>query len=75
MKDIVAEYLAEVRDELYRLADDHDICFEQYSEECQFDKMREAGDLLDEIVSYRQPVTEDWDSFNQMHKEMEIGNE
>ena len=38
MKDPIRDYLIEVREELYRLADGHDIFFEEYNEECQFDK-------------------------------------
>lgn len=74
MKDPIRDYLIEVREELYRLADGHDMCFEEYSEECQFDKMREAGDLLDEIISYRTPFTVDYDRINKMHKEQEAAN-
>ena len=74
MKDPIRDYLIEVREELYRLADGHDICFEENSDECQFDKMREAADLIDEIISYRTPFEVDWDRVNKMHKEQEAAN-
>lgn len=74
MNDPIRDYLIEVREELYRLADGHDVCFENYSEDCQFDKMREAGDLLDEIIMWRTPFTVDYDRINKMHKEQEEAN-
>lgn len=75
MKDHIGEYLATVRDELYRLAENHEMCFEEHREECQFDKMTEVADLLDEIVCYRQPFQMDYDAMNKMHKEQDVSNE
>jgi hypothetical protein len=74
MNDPIRDYLIGVREELYRLADGHDVCFENYSEDCQFDKMRQAGDLLDEIIVWRTPFTVDYDRINKMHKEQEAAN-
>jgi len=74
MNDPIRDYLVSVREELYRLADDHNICFEDNSDECQFDKLREAADLLDEVIVYRVPFTVDYNRVNKMHKEQEEAN-
>lgn len=75
MRDVINEYLTSVREELYRLADGHYVCFEDNSDECQFDQMREAADLIDEIIVYRTPFTVDYDRINKMHKEQELADE
>jgi hypothetical protein len=55
VRDHIGEYLADVRDELFRLADSHDVCFEDDSDDCQFDTVREAAELIDQVVVYRSP--------------------
>lgn len=74
MRDPINEYLTSVREELYRLADNHDDCDE--FTHCHSDEIEEAADLIDDIIVCRQSNGGiDWDTMNKMHKEQELADE
>lgn len=75
MNDPVTQYLADTRDELLRMVNGHLICFEHDSEECVFELMREAADLLDEAVIYRSPGGPDGAGWRKMVMEDELARD
>lgn len=52
-RDMLASELRAIRNYLNDLADSHDICYEENSDGCQYDTIRQAAELLDEVIVYR----------------------
>lgn len=72
MNNPVTQYLADTRDELLRLADGHQICFEHDPDECVFDLVRESAELLDQAVIQRSPGGVDGAMWRKMVMEDEL---
>ena len=70
--DKVVEALIDIRETLFRMVNNHDICFENNSDECVFPRLEEAAEMIDEVILYRSPAERDWDAETKMHREQDL---
>lgn len=70
--DKVVEALIDIRETLFRMVNNHDICFENNSDECVYPRLEEAAEMIDEVILYRSPAERDWDAETKMHREQDL---
>ena len=70
--DKVVEALIDIRETLFRIVNNHDICFENNSDECVYPRLEEAAEMIDEVILYRSPAERDWDAETKMHREQDL---
>jgi len=75
MDDAIVDELIDIRETLYRMVNNHDICFENDSDNCVFPRLEEAADLVDEVIAYRSPSERDWDAESKMHRELDLASD
>ena len=70
--DVIVEALIDMREALFLMVNNHNICFENDSDNCVYPRLEEAAELIDEVILYRSPAERDWDAETKMHREQDL---
>ena len=72
--DVIVEALIDMREALFLMVNNHNICFENDSDNCVYPRLEEAAELIDEVILYRSPdeARRGWDAEGKMHREQDL---